>query len=219
MMKRALTITGAAAAAALAWGAASSASADVSFCHHNGACNIDGENVHFGADDDGDPNVVIGWVQGGSVDVIFTGKEAITTSQQGGGVAWVVPQDGQFFTLEVSLEPGYTFRSIAWRLDAPEGRGPPSAWAIDLFGYDLNDTEYTEHYSGITQDQFFSIVATKTTTRLTRISFTTDSPIEATAQWKIGGIQAVPEPTTWALMIAGFGGAGAMLRRRRAALA
>lgn len=27
---------------------------------------------------------------------------------------------------------------------------------------------------------------------------------------------AVPEPATWALMIAGFGGAGAMLRRRRA---
>lgn len=30
---------------------------------------------------------------------------------------------------------------------------------------------------------------------------------------------AVPEPATWALMIAGFGGAGAMLRRRRTALA
>jgi hypothetical protein len=28
---------------------------------------------------------------------------------------------------------------------------------------------------------------------------------------------SVPEPSTWALMIAGFGGAGAMLRRRRAA--
>jgi hypothetical protein len=27
----------------------------------------------------------------------------------------------------------------------------------------------------------------------------------------------VPEPSTWALMIAGFGGAGAMLRRRSAA--
>jgi hypothetical protein len=26
---------------------------------------------------------------------------------------------------------------------------------------------------------------------------------------------AVPEPATWGLMIAGFGGAGAMLRRRR----
>jgi hypothetical protein len=30
---------------------------------------------------------------------------------------------------------------------------------------------------------------------------------------------AVPEPTTWALMVAGFGGAGAALRRRRSALA
>ncbi len=30
---------------------------------------------------------------------------------------------------------------------------------------------------------------------------------------------AVPEPTTWALMIMGFGGAGAMLRNRRRALA
>jgi hypothetical protein len=29
----------------------------------------------------------------------------------------------------------------------------------------------------------------------------------------------VPEPGTWALMIMGFGGAGAMIRRRRAALA
>ncbi|WP_205854068.1 PEPxxWA-CTERM sorting domain-containing protein [Phenylobacterium kunshanense] len=34
------------------------------------------------------------------------------------------------------------------------------------------------------------------------------------------GVAAVPEPTTWALMILGFGGAGAALRtRRRAALA
>jgi hypothetical protein len=32
-------------------------------------------------------------------------------------------------------------------------------------------------------------------------------------------LAAVPEPATWALMILGFGSAGAMLRRRRAALA
>ena len=30
-----------------------------------------------------------------------------------------------------------------------------------------------------------------------------------------GNVVAVPEPGTWALMILGFGGAGAMLRRRR----
>ena len=32
-------------------------------------------------------------------------------------------------------------------------------------------------------------------------------------------ITAVPEPSTWALAIMGFGMAGAMLRRRKAALA
>lgn len=35
----------------------------------------------------------------------------------------------------------------------------------------------------------------------------------------LAGSLAVPEPGTWALMIMGFGGAGAMLRRRKAALA
>lgn len=34
-----------------------------------------------------------------------------------------------------------------------------------------------------------------------------------------GGSGAVPEPTTWALMLGGFGLAGAALRRRRAAIA
>ena len=34
-----------------------------------------------------------------------------------------------------------------------------------------------------------------------------------------GNVVAVPEPGTWALMILGFGGAGAMLRRRKMALA
>lgn len=35
----------------------------------------------------------------------------------------------------------------------------------------------------------------------------------------IAGAGGVPEPATWAMMIAGFGGMGVMLRRRRAALA
>ena len=35
----------------------------------------------------------------------------------------------------------------------------------------------------------------------------------------VAGIEAIPEPGAWALMILGFGGAGAILRRRRAALA
>jgi hypothetical protein len=37
-------------------------------------------------------------------------------------------------------------------------------------------------------------------------------------RFTLNGPGGVPEPATWALMIVGFGGAGAMLRRRRAAL-
>ncbi|MBL8555806.1 MAG: PEPxxWA-CTERM sorting domain-containing protein [Phenylobacterium sp.] len=46
---------------------------------------------------------------------------------------------------------------------------------------------------------------------------TTDRVGLAALQQTVNG--AVPEPGTWALMIMGFGGAGAMLRRRRAAAA
>lgn len=211
-------VTAAAVAAMFVLGGASSASAAINFCHANGvgACNVDGENVHFG-DDDGDDNEVLGWLQGGLIDVIYTASpttELITTSQQGGGVAWVVPIDGLLTSLDVSLEAGYTFTGIRWRLDAPQpDGGRPVTWGITLHGYDATNTQFTQSYSGITQDEFFSIKATGGD-RLTHIDFTTTSPVTATAQWEIGGV--VPEPGAWALMIAGFGAAGAMIRRRRA---
>jgi hypothetical protein len=39
------------------------------------------------------------------------------------------------------------------------------------------------------------------------------------ARFAIGTLGVVPEPATWAIMIGGFGMAGAMLRRRRVGLA
>jgi hypothetical protein len=41
----------------------------------------------------------------------------------------------------------------------------------------------------------------------------------ATGNFGIGGMGGVPEPATWGLMLVGFGGAGAMIRRRRAVAA
>jgi hypothetical protein len=51
------------------------------------------------------------------------------------------------------------------------------------------------------------------TTRYTLTAPTTGNALSTIA------IASVPEPGTWALMIVGFGGAGALLRRRRQALA
>jgi hypothetical protein len=44
----------------------------------------------------------------------------------------------------------------------------------------------------------------------------TDDVIAFTANGALGG---VPEPATWAMMLIGFGGLGAMIRRRRATTA
>lgn len=49
-------------------------------------------------------------------------------------------------------------------------------------------------------------------------SFTMDSPYEInsiTVSYQVNNTGVVPEPASWALMITGFGGAGAMLRRSR----
>ena len=46
--------------------------------------------------------------------------------------------------------------------------------------------------------------------------YNTDEGVAHTAHWDNLSNVAVPEPATWALMISGFGLAGAMLRRQRA---
>lgn len=53
--------------------------------------------------------------------------------------------------------------------------------------------------------------------RIDYFSIAANGTIGDVRQIRVGGVgsAAVPEATTWALMILGFGGAGAMLRRRR----
>ena len=49
---------------------------------------------------------------------------------------------------------------------------------------------------------------------LTHIDFTTSNQIEAAAQFAIGGAFAVPEPSTWALLIGGLATFGFIRRRK-----
>jgi hypothetical protein len=59
------------------------------------------------------------------------------------------------------------------------------------------------------------------TTLTTQGTFTLDAPYQINSisvSYQVSGpasVGGIPEPGTWALMILGFGGAGAMLRRRR----
>jgi hypothetical protein len=55
---------------------------------------------------------------------------------------------------------------------------------------------------------------------ITTLAFTFDPAIENAKQFRVEGLDIVPEPSTWAMMILGFGAVGAMLRhaRRRSAV-
>ena len=56
-------------------------------------------------------------------------------------------------------------------------------------------------------------------TRLTNKNGNLQGISHVTVFGSAGGGNEVPEPSTWALMILGFGSAGAMLRRRKAVFA
>ncbi|HVF83510.1 MAG TPA: PEPxxWA-CTERM sorting domain-containing protein, partial [Sphingomicrobium sp.] len=52
---------------------------------------------------------------------------------------------------------------------------------------------------------------------LTGFSISSTTGISSFEQLRLGGVQAaaVPEPSTWALMLLGFGGMGLAMRRNR----
>ena len=85
---------------------------------------------------------------------------------------------------------------------------------VELFAtnYTIGDTDQTYLY-GITD------LLSATTTRPAGEQFTQLAIAPADSTFKGVAFAPVPEPATWALMLGGFGVAGAALRRRRAAFA
>ena len=85
----------------------------------------------------------------------------------------------------------------------------------------VNGTPYTYNYSGSTGFGFLGIT---TDTAFSSLTITTsknnDSLFDNVRFGTLAaGTPAVPEPATWAMMVAGFGLAGGALRRRRAQVA
>lgn len=172
-------------------------------------------------------NAINGWsILGGSVDWIrgyWQSADADGYSiDLNGGSAGILAQTintvaGQTYDLSFSLSGN----PDAFRGETRIAIIGAGGTTIGTSTYDL--TAANSRANMLWATETYSFVATGATTE---IRFTSGNPIPGSTNTSWGAaldnvsvVTAVPEPTTWALMILGFGSAGAMLRRRRAATA
>lgn len=217
-------LTAAFAAATLAGLAASApASAAVIIVQGNLPGSLD--TILLDGADSGLDNQILGQSNDGWT-VKVVGNENISPSNQGGGQVWVAGTDGGLTFLDI-YTPGGTFTAAEININAPN----QTEWSITLQGYDAGGVAFTQYvkknltpypvgpvqFTDITNNSFFNFKATDGDV-FTHVSFTTSGDV-GVGQIRLGAITAVPEPTTWALMILGFAGVGGMLRRRGTALA
>jgi len=203
-------LTMAAALGALAMGYAGSASAAIIF--ETGADGPANKNVDWIEEATGNGDMkVFGFINGTNIDVLATGSEDLKTT--GNGVVWITGTDGNLTHLTYTL-PGHTFTAFEVDLKDPTGNNP--TWTV-TFKTDSGASQVFNNFNGGFISAYVDPNGPAMT--ITSVEFTTSASIAGTGQTRFGGIQAVgvPEPATWALMLAGFGGAGAMLRRRRTA--
>jgi hypothetical protein len=199
------TILAGAATAALLIGAGPAAATVIFETGADGPAN---KNVDWTADD-GLDDTVTGFINNTTVGVrVQSDGEPITTD--GVGVVWVTPVDGGFTNLTFSLI-GYDFS--AFEVDLKDPTGDNDTWSVTFLTDDGSSQVFNNFNGG------FVSAYTTDGSRIQSVSFTTNADITGVGQVRFGDFAVVPEPATWAMMIAGFGGVGTLLRRRRHASA
>ena len=153
----------------------------------------------------------------GDPPVLFQSNENIIATNVGG--TRVKPTDATFNFLTFALVGNFGFSAAQVNVDGYRGNGIANFQATDQFG---NTFSALLPYAG-RGNSFFNFVASggQVIKSISITSTTPAHPFENIRDITIGGIvdlDVVPEPATWAMMILGFFGAGAMLRggRRRA---
>jgi hypothetical protein len=150
--------------------------------------------------------------------VTFQGLEAL--SEPSNGQARIEAVDGAYTSLTFFLtDPLKSFGRAEFNINAAAS-GTVTISAIDQFGTVFNLANSAVGAGG---QNFFNLVA-NSGEAIKSITITSNVPISDTRQIRLGGVgltSAVPELSTWAMMIIGMGmvGGGLRLRRRGPVLA
>jgi hypothetical protein len=139
------------------------------------------------------------------------------------GQASISAVDGRLGTLSFVLDPGATFARALFNLAPVPGNQPNEAEKVTFSYLDAHGVAGTQtiglsNLGLATNGNNWFGISGNAGERFTGISFTTDNPavagIGSFQQLRFGGVSAVPEPTTWAMMLIGFGAVGYSMRRR-----
>lgn len=211
----------AAAAAAFALATAGTAAASVVFSasHTTGLNDVHSSGTQTGTTVYGDLLT--------AADFFFTSSQGLATN--GSGVAQIntdgVPPDTGFNSIDFGTVSGADFSAITFSLMPLNVKGPVLPVYVDFYvGLNGAFTLVQDNYSLGTGENKFSLIGNSgsvfDTVRLSMYadtSNTTTEGIDSLRQVSVGDLSlgGIPEPATWGMMIMGFGGIGAMVRRRR----
>lgn len=128
------------------------------------------------------------------------------------------PNAGMTSNVSVDNVAGLMVVDFDW---GPGGYTPPNSDHFNFFGY-----AFTKPDGTTTQSLQAAISGTYAPGKMVVLGSAQDVAVNGDNALTFVrctggycGVHAVPEPATWALMLIGFGGAGALLRRRRGAVA
>ena len=143
--------------------------------------------------------------------VTFTGNEALATAA--GGQARITGLDEGLSQLSFALDSGLGFKEVEFNIF---GTGA-TADEVTLNFTDQFGTVFSDTF-GIGNGQNFFSARAFDNQLIRTVSFTLNGDVQDARQFRIGGIQeigVVPEPQSWALLLAGFGLVGFAMRRRK----
>jgi hypothetical protein len=201
--------------------AAVPAGAAIVVCNGANCLNTD-ENVLLTAA----TNVAVanGVTNNSGVGVTFTSQEMLGINVDANGQASISAVDGRLGSLSFVLDAGATFARAIFNLSPVSGNQANEATSV-TFSYLNADGTLGSQTTGLTNlgistnGNNFLGISGNAGERFTGISFTTNNSsvagIDSFQQLRLGGVNsAIPEPTTWAMMLIGFGAVGYSMRKR-----
>ena len=183
--------------------ASSAASASVVFLNGNNPQPGE-ENILFTG---GTGTTVSGTTNMSNVLVNFSSSTGQTLITNSSGQAKITTDDNGGLLTSINISsPGNTFLDF---IGNPQRSG---AFTVTV---KTNDGIFTDNFSGGPGENFVTILA-QGNERISSVVFTSSTGFDTFAQPRISGIAAaVPEPSTWAMMLLGFAGLGFAFRQSR----